>query len=165
MLFISCTISSCAQNVTPQTFLIPKNFKGQIILIYDQPCGIDVPLTNGRLVFKIPENGILILKNKHETGIINHEYYLVNESGSQISKLEFLIQQNYNEDYTTTKNPDEPDRNKLGVFLNGSGMAELSNGKTYTFDEMNVNSWEGLKIDKSFMKNDAVIDSTLINCK
>lgn len=66
--------------MTPETFLIPKDFRGQITLIYYEPCGQTVPKVDGRLIYEIPDNGVMILTNKFETGIIDKEYYFVDNN-------------------------------------------------------------------------------------
>jgi len=89
-----------SKRMTPETFLIPEKFRGHIFLVYNESCGQIVPKVNGRLVYRIPDNGIMILKNEFETGIIDHEYYFVNERWEKIKRIEPLIQQDFNEDYT-----------------------------------------------------------------
>lgn len=90
--------------MTPETFLIPKDFRGQITLIYNEPCGQTIPKVDGRLIYRIPDNGVMILTNEFETGIIDQEYYFVDDNCNKIEKIPELIQQDFNEDYTIEKN-------------------------------------------------------------
>lgn len=85
-----------SKHMTPETFLIPKDFRGQITLIYNEDCGQTVPKVDGRLIYKIPDNGVMILANKFETGIIDQEYYFVDNNWNKIEKIPGLIQQDFN---------------------------------------------------------------------
>jgi len=93
---------------TPVTFLIPADYEGQFCVVYGEKCGANPTYENGRMVLNIPYNGIIIIQPKFETGIVNHEYYLVNKNGSR-KKINALM------DYKqrTTESP--------GVLLGGSG--------------------------------------------
>lgn len=152
--------------MTPETFLIPKNFRGQITLIYEEPCGQTVPMVDGRLIYKIPDNGIMILTNELETGIINQEYYFVDSNWNIIDKIPMLIQQDFNEDYTLEKNKNEPPRNKVGVFLQGTGGGSSFQNENYQFHVMSVNSWDSLRVQSSnggILGN--IVDSLLFQCR
>jgi hypothetical protein len=66
---------------TPDTFLINSNFHGKFRVIYGENCGIEPPTEKGRRILRIPENGILIIKPKFESGYIDHQYYLTDSDG------------------------------------------------------------------------------------
>lgn len=107
----------------------------------------------------------MIINNPLETGIIDQEYFFVDSTGKKTSKIDMLIQQDFNEDYTTEKNKHEPSRKKVGVFLGGTGsMSSDDNGKDYKFHEMYVESWDSLRVynDK---KNDSIAIEILRNCR
>ena len=76
---------------TPVTFLIPSDYEGQFCIVYGEKCGINPPCENGRLVFKIPHTGVLIVQPKFEAGIVNNEYYLLDENDNRkkINELYF----------------------------------------------------------------------------
>jgi hypothetical protein len=152
--------------VTPETFLIPHNFRGKIVLYYGEPCGINVLKENDRNVYRIPQDGIMILKNPLETGIIDQEYYFVNSKGKRLSKIKMLIQQDFNEDYTLEKNKHEPPRNKVGAFLGGTGSgSDIETGKKrYQFQFIYITSWDSLrKYDDR--KADSIANNILKNCR
>jgi energy-coupling factor transporter transmembrane protein EcfT len=69
---------------TAETYLIPASVKRGFRVIYDEKCGIEPLSENGRRILMIPENGILIIKTKHESGWMNHEYYFVDLGGNKI---------------------------------------------------------------------------------
>ncbi len=66
-----------------ETFLIPADFEGKIRIIYGEECGINPPNENSRRVLKIPDNGLLIIQPEFEAGIIDHEYYFVDNKGNR----------------------------------------------------------------------------------
>lgn len=92
----------------PETFLIPTNFEGSFKVIYGEECGIMPPTENGRRILRIPANGILIVQPEFESGIIDHEYYFIDEDGKR-TKIEQY--ENYS----------DGTKNIPGVRLGGSG--------------------------------------------
>ena len=154
-----------SKHKTPETFLIPKDFRGQITLIYNEPCGQTVPKVDGRLIYKIPDNGVMILTNKFETGIIDQEYYFVDNNWNKIEKIPELIQQDFNEDYTLEKNKNEPPRNKVGIFLLGTGRGSSAMNENYKFHMMAVNSWDNFRVQYDGGIPDKLIDSLLFQCR
>lgn len=154
-----------SKHMTPETFLIPKDFRGQITLIYNEPCGQTVPKVDGRLIYKIPDNGVMILTNKFETGIIDQEYYFVDNNWSKIGKIPELIQQDFNEDYTLEKNKNEPPRNQVGIFLLGTASGSTAMNENYEFHMMAVTSWDNFRVQDYGGIPDKLIDSLLFECR
>jgi hypothetical protein len=154
-----------SKHMTPETFLIPNDFRGKITLIYNEPCGQTLPKLDGRLIYKIPDNGVMILTNELETGRIDHEYYFVDDSGNKIGKIPVLTQHDFNKDYTLEKNKNEPPRNKVGLFLLGTGIGSTLKNKKYSFHMMAVNSWDSLRVQQNGDFPDNLIDSLLFQCR
>lgn len=152
------------KHMTPETFLIPKTFRGQITLIYNEPCGQTLYKVDGRLIYKIPDNGVMILTNELETGLIDQEYYFVDHNWNKIEKIPTLMQQDFNANYTLEKNKNEPPRNKIGVFNLGTGVASTTKNRDFNFHTMDINSWDSLK-EEEWNINDNLIDSLLFLCR
>lgn len=152
-----------SKRMTPETFLIPSHFRGQITLIYNEPCGELIEEVDGRLIYRVPDNGILICKNKLETGIIDHEYYFVDKEWNRVGKIDMLIQQDFNESYTRERNEKEPPRNKVGLFLNGTGVRGGTKDD-FVYHEMHLNSWDSLRAYKS-SRHEKIVDSLLTLCR
>lgn len=56
--------------------IVPRNYTGLILIIYDQPNGADPVYQNGKRVYKIPSNGILKTKFSPNPGWIGlTEFY------------------------------------------------------------------------------------------
>lgn len=66
---------------TPELYLIPANFRGTMRIVYREKGGVNPPLENGRLVLKIPPDGILIIQPEFRSGRQDNEFYLVDEAG------------------------------------------------------------------------------------
>jgi hypothetical protein len=154
-----------SKRMTPEIFLIPNDFRGTITLIYNEPCGQTIPKVDGRLIYKIPDNGVMILKNVFETGIIDQEYYFVDDNWNKIEKIPILIQQDYNEKYTLEKNKNEPPRNKVGLFLLGTGSGSTFMNYNFRFHMMAVDSWDSFRVQYNGGTPDILIDSLLFQCR
>lgn len=74
--------TSCSQTVK-ETFLIPSGFEGRINVVFNQPNANPISLENDRRIYNIPADGILITSSKLETGILDQEYYYVDNNGNK----------------------------------------------------------------------------------
>lgn len=162
--------------VGPETFLIPENYRGRVNVIYKEGCGIKLEKSKEGLVYKIPNDGILILDKEQKYGFIDHEYYLVGQNGKR-TELPKMDVRDFNEEWTSEKNPNEPPRDKLGVFHWGrtgsSGIAVNENGiannedEQYTYKEFYVSTYNNLSERFNFKyerKFDSIRDRRVKNC-
>jgi hypothetical protein len=94
---------------TPETYLISSTIEKRFRVIYNEKCGIEPKKENGRRIIEIPDNGILIIKSKFESGWINHEYFLIDSTGNKIK----VGNENFIQDKTTYQ---------TNVSLTGSGV-------------------------------------------
>ncbi len=67
----------------PETFLTPNNYKGQIVVFYDEQCGSEEVDENGRRVYVIGTDGILITKVNKNSGYLNRNFFYVKENGER----------------------------------------------------------------------------------
>jgi len=67
--------------VAPETYLVPESFSGKIKIIYGLECGVDPKVENGRKILEIPDDGILFVNYEFKSGIVDHEYYIIDENG------------------------------------------------------------------------------------
>jgi len=88
-IFALSLFNSYLSRLEPKTFLMDENFAGRVRVIYGEECGINPPIENGRRIFQIPENGILIIQPEFEDGIIDHEYYFVDNDGEKTNIAEY----------------------------------------------------------------------------
>jgi hypothetical protein len=73
----------------PETFLIPHNFRGYIVVVFNENCGRTVPYENGRRIYDFSKNNIVITMSKATLGVIDREFYLIDESGNRTQLPEF----------------------------------------------------------------------------
>jgi hypothetical protein len=140
----------------PETFLISYSFRGKVHILFNEACGQVGKYENGRRVYDIPDNGILLTKFKDEHGFINQQYYFVDNLGKRTAIPKMDIR-DFNEEWTIEKNLNEPSRDSLGVFHWGTtGNGEhLDEGKYY-YQEFYVSTYRqltetfGFQYDKQF---------------
>lgn len=68
---------------TKETFLIPADFKGEFRIVYGEKGGVKPKMEDGRRIYQIPENGVLVVQPQYKNETIDHEYYLVDKSGKR----------------------------------------------------------------------------------
>ena len=114
--------------VPAETFLIPQSYRGKIHIHFNQTCGLKPEKEKNRRLYKIPDNGILLSQFTDKQGLIDQQYYLIDDKGSR-TLLPQLDVRSYNEEWTRPKNIHEPSRDILGVFFAGrvssDGMYEF----------------------------------------
>lgn len=163
--------------VGPETFLIPENYRGRVNIIHKKGCGIKLEKTKEGIIYKIPEDGILILDSEQDYGFIDHNYYLVNKNGNR-TELSKMDVRDFNEEWSLEKNPSEPPRDKLGVFHWGRtgsmGKTIDENGEVsnkddlYTFNEFYISTYSDLTEKFEFKyerKFDSIRDNKIEKCK
>ncbi len=74
---------------TPKTILIPKNFEGNLRVVYEENCGSNFDKTDGVKTLTFPENGILILKEDFDRHV-NYNYYFVDKLGNRTEIQQIL---------------------------------------------------------------------------
>lgn len=73
----------------PETILLPQNFRGQLEIVFDEPCGKSIVYEKDRRIYHIPDNGILIINAKQMMGVIDRKFYFIGENGNKTELLEF----------------------------------------------------------------------------
>ena len=74
---------------TPKNILIPKNFEGNLRVVYEEKCGQNYDIADGVKTLIFPDNGILILNEDFDSHI-NYNYYLIDENGNKTKISEIL---------------------------------------------------------------------------
>lgn len=165
------------KTIGPETFLIPQNYRGRVNIIFKEGCGSQLEKTDEGLVYKIPDDGILILDDKQKYGFIDHKYFLVDHDGNR-TELPKMDIRDFNEEWTTEINPHEPPRDKLGVYHWGrtGSMGEMidedgeitNEDDLYTFSEFYISTYNDLTEKFEFKyerKFDSIRDLKIENCK
>ncbi|HLK30094.1 MAG TPA: hypothetical protein VKT28_16050 [Puia sp.] len=113
--------TSCAQQKVKETFLIPIGFEGRIDVVFNQANAQPIPIEKGRRIYKIPADGILVTSSAIETGLLDQEYYYIDNSGN---RTEIEIQ-----DINSQDIPDKPKvvySGTTGVYGNSSDKNPLN---------------------------------------
>jgi len=134
---IICLISiwKIYNTVEPETFIIPKFYRGEVRIIFNQKCGNKINYENKRRIYEIPNDGILLTQFQNEEGFINQEFYISNNG--KLEEIKELKLQDFNEEWTIEKNPKEPSRDKLAIFSAGTTDSD-GNSRFYicTYNEL-----------------------------
>ncbi len=139
-------VVGCADRAEPETFLIAKGYRGKINVIFNQPKGQVEKYENGRRLYEIPANGILLTRFRDDYGLIDQQYFYVDPSGKREALKELDVRR-FNEEWTRTKNPVEPSRDEPGVFFAGRvGIYGNSDDpKSLRFREFYVSTYRELR--------------------
>lgn len=78
----------------PETFLIPNDLRGEIVVFYDEPCGQLPVYRNGRRVYEISTDGVLITQFKKNHGYLDQKFYLADSDNSEI-EIPYFQRQNF----------------------------------------------------------------------
>lgn len=62
---ISMVVEGCSQ-IKKEVFILPRNFTGYIMILYNQSSGMPIKIEDGKRIYQIPENGILITKSSND---------------------------------------------------------------------------------------------------
>ena len=95
-------------------YLIPANFTGGVIIIYNQPDGITPETTkDGTIIFQIPKDGLIKVKEPLERTAYKFSYYFVDEKGNR-TPIEYLYPKHSvkNPGGTTSRNMNEVTENE-----------------------------------------------------
>jgi hypothetical protein len=100
----------------PETYLIPDGFKGRVNVIFNQSKGTPPKYENGRRIYQVPTDGILLSQFKDEYGLIDHQYFYSNQNGSKMPLR--IFQYEHNKDGTIKWIIS--DTSAVGIFLDGT---------------------------------------------
>lgn len=98
-----------------ETFLIPQDYRGNFVIYFEETCGTDAEYKNGKRIYRIPNDGVLITKFKREFGIVEDDFYLIDSFGNK-TPLPKSDTRDFNFNGRLTKTENEPPRDRLAVF-------------------------------------------------
>ena len=146
-------IANSCQRAERETYLIPSDFTGRVQIIFNQngipvkyqneygrdttytpKVGAPIKYENGRRLYEIPENGILLTQFKDNYGFINRTYFSVDKKGNRLP-LEVYELDHYKRDSTRWV---VKDKNKKGIF--GDGTSGSYGNMNVAFQDFIVSS-------------------------
>lgn len=105
-----------------EVFILPKGFKGVVLIAYEQKNGMDAIKNDHKLVYRIPKNGVLKLKGQPSISLTQSWFYFENELGE---RTEFYY----------SFDPNEMKRNPDKIYAYGRSYREFENdGEKVKFD-------------------------------
>ena len=154
--FLSCN------NPEPETYLIPQGFIGRVNVIFNQKGGAKPKYENGRRIYEIPNDGILLTQCQEEYGLIDHRYYYIGANGEKTALK--IYQYDHNKDGTVKWKINNP--NEIGIFNDGTtgqygNTGSANSAKWQEFIVSSFNALDSLESLDSFNKR----ISKLINVK
>lgn len=87
IIILSLILIGCSEYAEPETFLIPNDFKGVIVIVFNQEKGEDKEYENKRRIYRIPENGVLYTQFSPVKGILNEKFYYINKQGEHLNEI------------------------------------------------------------------------------
>jgi hypothetical protein len=65
---------ACAFVPSSEVHVLPVGFKGTVTIFYDVPSGLGLRVEGGARLFDIPSTGVLVLRDKVNTGWVHIDY-------------------------------------------------------------------------------------------
>ena len=150
-------LSSCGQKAEPETYLIPSNYTGEVNILFNQTgvpikykneygrdtmyipkSGAPVKYENGRRLYEIPQDGILLTQFKENDGFIDRQYYSVG-SNSKRTPLKVFKFEHFKQD-SAGYIVDDP--HEKGIF--GDGTSGSYGNMNVFFQDFTVCSYNQL---------------------
>ena len=166
------------------TFLIPEGFEGTIMLVENEPCGPLPEYENGRRLYRVPDNGLLITRdtvpnrehpyyqwpNKGYFQQPDNAYYLVDRLGHRLRELpEVHAATDPDSDSDPTSSLRSVGRNELAAFYDAPmGSAPDSAGIGYVFQYLTIttqNRRDRPELEDARFRTRLLADSLLARCR
>ena len=66
-----------------EVFLVPRGYQGAVVVFYSHPNGVEVPWNWGKRVYRIPKDGVLLVKNLRRSGFQSMLWLYEDEQGNR----------------------------------------------------------------------------------
>ncbi len=149
LLLIVCMliISSCTeQRPEPEIYLIPHGYRGKVNIIFNQLKGQEIIYEGNKKVYKVPENGILLVKAKPKYGFIKHEYYFVDSLGNR-TPINILF-----DNHKNTKEIGIYRDGTVGTYGNSNNDQNLKFQEFYVTDKKSLDKYFSIQYNNDFLK-------------
>jgi hypothetical protein len=155
-----------AGTMAKQNIIVVQNdFKGDIRIIYNEPCGHETVFEKSLPVFKIPRNGVLISKYKRQAVLVDPKAYVIDSNGMRLEIPFFHIRQ-FNLSGQGPKTAAEPPRDKLGLFESGrSCHMPIAGSEEVDCSQYTVGTFSDLKNIGNAWIIDSVTHDELKKCR
>ncbi|MBK7393459.1 MAG: hypothetical protein IPI64_09180 [Chloracidobacterium sp.] len=135
--FILVTIAACASRTRSTkeiVYLIPENFEGAVVIIYGQSDGATPDMDTGKLVFRIPADGLLKVNASKRTADGSPKFFYAHNDGRQ-TEIELLVSSDPTNKFRTSRQVSDEEREDTifatsyenGEFLTANGAVQFRN--------------------------------------
>ena len=83
LMIAMATLFTGCQRAEPETFLFRDGFTGSAIIIQDRPDGAPATVEDGRRIYNIPQDGVLITQATQNTGTVDEKFFYVLADGTR----------------------------------------------------------------------------------
>lgn len=131
-------LTSCHQKAEPETYIIPESFTGKVNIIFNRKERSEKKYEDGRRVYEIPTDGVLLTQFTTNDGFINRKYYYKSQSG-ELKLLQTL-------EADTAKANKSVNKTEVGIFLDGISGVYGNSGEpsALEYQEFIVSSYNNI---------------------
>ena len=101
-----------------EIFILPENFKGVVLIVHNQKDGVSIKKENGKIIYRVPFNGILKIKMPLKPALPKMWYYFEDSKGK---RTEFF--------YCFERKEMEKNKDKVYAFGLSTGTYQEGNDK------------------------------------
>ncbi len=115
----------------PEIFLIPNALRGEIVVFYDEPCGRSPVYRDGRRVYEVSPEGVLITRFTKNSGYLDQKFYSVDSENGE-TEIPYFQRQDFETErkewsFTHSGPVENFTKETVGAFYAyGSGTYRLS---------------------------------------
>ncbi len=129
----------------PETFLIPNDLRGEIVVFYDEPCGQSPVYRDGRRVYEISPDGVLITQFRKNRGYLDQKFFLSDPERGE-TEIPYFHRQNYETErkewsLSHSRLVEDFTKETVGVFWNSSETYGISRN-SFSFNISNFQYFE-----------------------
>ena len=132
--FLSMIFFYNCQTAERATIIMPIGFKGDVTIIFNQKNGSSTKYENGRRIYEIPSDGVLITKFTSDYGFTDFQYYYIDSLKNKVMLRKF-------------SNAEESKlSNVIGIFGSGTMGTYGNSGDSNSIEylEFSVSNYEYL---------------------
>lgn len=146
LVIISGFVAYQLNKAEPETFLIPLDFRGKIIVFYDEPCGQSPVYRDKRRVYEISSDGVLITQFKKNRGYLDQKFYFV-DSEKNVIEIPYFYRQHFETErkewgYSHSSPAENFTKETVGAFWAYGGETNFLSQNSFSFLISNYHYFE-----------------------
>ena len=130
------THSICHGQVKVEAYVIPKNYRGKVVVVFKRPFGHDSKISNDTLFYYVPPDGIAIVSNNIKTAIAKSCFMTYDSSGKKTN-----LPIHSNDDFF--KSTDSTNKKKeIGIIIFGTiGSCNPSDKSNFCYTDFYIGTF------------------------